>query len=70
MRSRRFLDALALVVAVFALYAQTARHAFVDYDTGTYLTGNAHVLAGLSWENLRWAFTNFDAANWHPLTWL
>src|SRR5229473_2766545 len=26
--------------------------------------------AGLSWQNIRWAFESFDAANWHPLTWL
>ncbi len=70
MGSLRPLDALALVFAVFALYAQTAGHEFVGYDTGPYLTDNPHVRGGLSLENLGWAWTSFDAANWHPLTWL
>jgi tetratricopeptide (TPR) repeat protein len=74
MGSRRLLERLApplaLVVAVFALYAQTARHEFVGYDTSIYLTSNPRVLSGLSLDNVRWACTNFDAANWHPLTWL
>ncbi len=70
MGSLRPLDALALVFAVFALYAQTAGHEFVGYDTGPYLTDNPHVRGGLSLENLGWALTSFDAANWHPLTWL
>ena len=61
---------LLLVLVVFALYAQTARHDFVDYDTVVYLTRNEHVLGGLSLSNVGWAFTSFDAANWHPLTWL
>ena len=74
MSSRTLLERIAaplcLVVAVFALYAQTARHEFVDYDTSLYLTANPRVLSGLSLDNLRWVFTNFQAANWHPLTWL
>jgi tetratricopeptide (TPR) repeat protein len=28
------------------------------------------VTAGLSWNTVKWAFTTFEAANWHPLTWL
>jgi len=66
----RFAPALALVLAVFVLYAQTARHAFVAYDTGPYLTANPRVLSGLSLDNLRWAFTSFQASCWHPLTWI
>jgi tetratricopeptide (TPR) repeat protein len=31
---------------------------------------NAHVLQGLSWKNVVWAFSNLDAGFWHPLTWL
>ncbi len=66
----RIAPPLALVAAVFVLYAQTARHEFVDYDTSAYLSANPRVLSGLSWENLGWAATQFYAANWHPLTWL
>jgi tetratricopeptide (TPR) repeat protein len=61
---------LALVLVVAALYAQTARHEFVSFDDGSYLTSNPHVAGGLTAANARWAFTDFHSANWHPLTWL
>jgi len=61
---------LALVAVVFALYGQTARHAFLSYDDGSYITENPHVAGGLTLANARWAFAEFHSANWHPLTWL
>jgi tetratricopeptide (TPR) repeat protein len=61
---------LGLVLAVGALYAQTARHEFVSFDDGAYLTENPRVAGGLTAENVRWAFTRFHSANWHPLTWV
>ena len=27
-------------------------------------------MEGMTWETVKWAFTTFDGANWHPLTWL
>ena len=62
--------ALALVAAVAVLYAQTARHDFVGFDDGSYITRNPRVAGGLTAENVRWAFTEFHSANWHPLTWI
>src|SRR5689334_20489663 len=74
MKFRQRLEPLAapllLVVLVFVLYAQTAWHDFGDVDTTVHLTGNPHVLSGLSIEGFSWAFTNFYSASWHPLTWL
>ncbi len=64
------LGSLALVAAALAIYAQTARHGFLSYDDGAYITENPHVRAGLSAPGVRWAFADFHAANWHPLTWL
>ncbi len=60
----------ALVALVFSVYAQVARHEYVVYDTGDYITENSHVLAGLTWDGFRWALTSTFAANWFPLTWL
>ncbi|MFM7280808.1 MAG: hypothetical protein ACKO32_03410, partial [Planctomycetia bacterium] len=63
--------ALPLVLAtVLAVYWPLRTHAFVDYDTDIYLTGNAQVRAGLTAEGLRWAWGGFQAANYHPLTWM
>jgi hypothetical protein len=62
--------ALAVAAAAFLLYAPSLDNGFVDLDDPIYLTGNPHVLGGLTGENVRWAFTTTSAANWLPLTWL
>ncbi len=61
---------LLLAVAVVVLYAPVARYPFINYDDSQYLLENANVSAGLTFNNLQWAFTAFYQANWHPLTWL
>jgi tetratricopeptide (TPR) repeat protein len=62
--------ALALVLAVAASYAEVGGFAFVRYDDPDYVLENPAVRGGLSWDNVRWAFTETHASNWHPLTWL
>jgi hypothetical protein len=58
------------VVATLALYYPVSHHPFVNYDDTVYVTNNSHVQAGLDWDTVKWAFTTYDEANWHPLTWL
>ena len=58
----------ALLLLVMAVYAQTTRFDFVNFDDPDYVAGNPHVRAGWSAEGVRWAFTSRDAANWFPLT--
>ncbi len=43
---------------------------FVVYDDPDYVSANLQVQRGLTWANVNWAFSSFEAANWHPLTWL
>lgn len=63
--------AILLAVGTMVLYAPAIQNGFVNYDDTDYVTRNAHVLQGVTWENLRWAFgTDNPAANWHPLTWI
>ena len=38
-------------------------------DYREYVTANAHIRS-VGLETVKWAFTSYDAANWHPLTWL
>ncbi len=64
------LAALLLIAATVALYAPVNHHPFLNYDDDAYVTDNVHVKAGLSGETVAWAFTTFDEANWHPVTWL
>lgn len=61
---------LLLVALTFLLYSPVLRHGFVSYDDDRYVTGNPQVQAGLTRATLSWAFTTFEQANWHPLTWL
>lgn len=58
----------ALAVAVIALYWPALQCGFVNYDDDRYVTENARVQNGLSLDNIRWAFANQVADNWHPLT--
>jgi Flp pilus assembly protein TadD len=67
---RTFVSCLGLVACVFAVFGQVASHDFVAYDSAQYITNNPHVLSGLSWKNVEWAFTSSWSANWHPLTWI
>lgn len=62
--------ALALTVLVLWVYAPVRNHEFVNLDDPDYVSANAMVQRGVSWEGLAWAFASFDAANWHPLTWI
>jgi tetratricopeptide (TPR) repeat protein len=52
------------------VYGRVKGYPFVNLDDTAYVTQNAHVKAGLTWDTFQWAWTANDASNWHPLTWL
>jgi protein O-mannosyl-transferase len=62
--------AVALALMTLAIYWPVLSCGFVDYDDQDYVTANAWVQGGLTWPGIKWAFTNIEAAFWHPLTWL
>jgi tetratricopeptide (TPR) repeat protein len=62
--------ALLLFLATLIVYIPAFTGGFINYDDPAYVTSNAHVLQGLSWTNIAWAFTTTVEANWHPLTWI
>ena len=68
--SGRAIAGLVLFLLVLAAFWPVLGHGFVDYDDEKYVTGNRHVQTGFHAESLRWAWTSFHAANWHPLTWM
>jgi protein O-mannosyl-transferase len=68
--SRRLLLSLALFAGTLLFYRPVQGYGFVNFDDPEYVTKNVPVQNGLSWRNLRWAFTTTQASNWHPLTWL
>ena len=67
---RTLVLSLALVLLTVLAYLPVRNNAFINFDDNHYITENANVRSGLSWDVVKWAFTTDDAANWHPLTWL
>ena len=65
---RSVVMSLALLAVVFAVFGQTVRYRFVNYDDGPYVYENEAVQGGLSLKSVRWAFTHAHSYNWHPLT--
>jgi hypothetical protein len=68
---RKALPAMFVLVALnLFIYLQVRHFEFIGWDDPLYVTRNAEVSKGLSWQGTKWAFTTGHAANWHPLTWL
>jgi tetratricopeptide (TPR) repeat protein len=61
---------LFLAFATAAVYWQVGGHQFINLDDDVYVYENPVVQSGLTTQGVKWAFTTFTAANWHPLTWL
>ena len=61
---------LLLGALTFLCYLPVVRHDFINVDDRYYILDNPHVITGLSWSNLAWAFSSGYASNWHPLTWI
>ena len=58
----------ALVLLALCVFGQIHSFGFIKFDDPSYVTSNARVLQGLTWESVKWAFTGIHGENWHPLT--
>ena len=58
-----------LIAITVAVYYPVTQHPFITLDDSGYVVNNVHIRQ-LNWESVKWSFTTFRAANWHPLTWL
>lgn len=67
-RFKYFLAGLVSLLT-FLVYLPCLRNEFVLWDDNRYVYENPH-LHSLNLPFLRWAFSDFYAANWHPLTWV
>ena len=67
-RYQAWLAAALLALVTIAVYWPATRCGFVNYDDDIYVTANVHVQSGLTPGNVKWAFANPVAGNWHPLT--
>ena len=61
-----------LLLSIIVAYWQVRTHEFTNFDDNYYVTENENVRAGLSAENIHWAFSFKDKEKtyWHPLAWL
>src|SRR5258708_6787360 len=64
------LTCLFLAAITVGSYYPLFQNGFVKFDDYLYVVQNPHVLSGLNWTNICWAFQTGYASNWHPLTWL
>lgn len=62
--------AALLVLMVLAIYQPVTRFEFINCDDPAYINTNLHVVRGLTWEGLGWAFTHSCVGNWHPVTFI
>lgn len=73
-RGAVLLVSFGLLLLVAAFHGPCLRNGFVNLDDRLYVTHNAHVLRGLTAENLRWAFgaglgtSDADTDYWMPLS--
>jgi tetratricopeptide (TPR) repeat protein len=61
---------LVLIFVTLVVFHQLPSHDFINLDDDILVYENPHVHAGLNKQGIAWAFTTFEAYNYHPLTWL
>ena len=61
---------LALAAVTVIAFWGVRANDFLSYDDDHYVLENRNVQQGVTTERIRWAFTTFYGANWHPLTWI
>ena len=57
-----------LAAMVWAVFGQTLRHEFVNYDDNSYVYENPTVIKGLTFHGVAWAFNHAQVGDWIPLT--
>jgi tetratricopeptide (TPR) repeat protein len=62
--------AISVSLITFAVYLPALQNDFVGWDDGAYVTDNSHIRLLFSPAFFKWAFSDFYASNWHPLTWI
>jgi tetratricopeptide (TPR) repeat protein len=70
-KSRQHIYFLAAAVALITVlvYLSCLKNEFINWDDGNYVFDNVHIRS-LDAAFFKWAFFDFYAANWHPLTWI
>jgi len=56
-------------ILTFAVYLPSLQNNFLQWDDILYVLDNQHITS-MNADFFRWAFFDFYASNWHPLTWI
>ncbi len=60
---------ILLLLGVWAVFGQTLRHEFINYDDDIYIYENPNITGGLSLNRIIWVFTHDSGLDeWFPLT--
>lgn len=67
--------AAGVVLITLMAFWPVQYNGFINLDDTFFITENPHVISGISWENIRWAFTLGNQNEkghytFHPLTWI
>ena len=60
----------ALLMLTAAAFHGAGGCGFTIFDDYAYIRDNPNVLTGISWVNVKWAFSGFHQGNYIPLTWI
>lgn len=64
-----FIVSFLISFITLLVYLPALQNDFVNWDDNEYVYANPHIRS-LDLKSIRWMFTSFHSANWHPLTWL
>jgi len=59
---------VVLTLLLWAVFAQTLRYDFVNFDDDRYVYENTEVSRGFTLDGFKWLLTHSHASLWHPLT--
>ena len=68
-KALKIILATSVALLTFIEYLPSLQNAFVQRDDGSYIFANQHIHS-IDVAFFKWAFFDFYAANWHPLTWI
>ena len=69
-RWQAFSVCVFLLLAIALVFGQTVHQEFVNLDDNVGVSENSWVTQGLTWQGIRWAFSNRLIHNFTPLTWI
>ena len=67
--NKELLIAALAALLTIVCFLPALQNGFVDWDDGDYVYDNPYLRSSVT-DFLKWAFFDFHAENWHPLTWI